>query len=365
MALINVESLTKPIEGPTGGPEEGSNPCGENLRWDKGYLELERLAEGKEENQFRQGEEPDWREVRDKAVELLARGRHLRVNTLLTLAAVRLEGYPGLRDGLKVTQAWIEQSWEHVWPALDAEDNNDPTERINALAALSTPMATFGDKIRLLDRVYECPICESRQLGNFSLRDMALASGALTETETPLPEGQEQKPRPTLAMIDGAFAETDKERLAEIAQAAEEAAACLDAISSVFNDKCGSGIGPDVTPLQTILKDAVTQIRRRLGEGDTGDTTGSEGGSDTGGESGRRSSLSGDVNSASEASMALDKVIRYYESHEPSSPVPMIVRCAQQMVGKGFRDIVRALPPDAVNTLDNIMNASGGGGGSE
>lgn len=360
MALINVESLTKALEG--------ENPCGENLRWDKAYLELERLAEGKEETQFAQGEEPDWREVRDKAVELLARGRHLRLAVLLTLAAVRLEGYPGLRDGLKVIQTWLEQYWDQVWPVLDAEDNNDPTERVNALASLSTPMATFGDKTKLLDRIYECPICESRQLGNFSLRDMALASGTLAEGPAPDPgqapaPGAEAKPKPTLAMIDGAFAETDKERLAEIATAAEEATASLESISRVFEEKCGSGIGPDISHLQTILKDAVTQIRRRLDGGEPGsvDDSQTESADGGGGGGGRRQSLSGEVTSAQEASLALDKVIRYYETNEPSSPVPMIVRCAQQMVGKGFRDIVRVLTPDAVNTLDNI--SSGGQSG--
>ncbi|GJQ30620.1 MAG: type VI secretion protein [Phycisphaerae bacterium] len=364
MALINIESLTKALDG--------ENPCGENLRWDKAYLELERLAEGKEETQFSKGEEPDWREVRDKAVELLARGRHLRLAILLTLAAVRLEGYPGLRDGLKVIQTWLEQHWDTVWPVLDAEDNNDPTERVNALAALATPMATFGDKTRLLDRIYECPICESRQLGNFSLRDMAIASGTLAET--PAAEGQasaeggEQKPRPTLAMIDGAFAETDRERLEEIAKSAEEANESLSAISNIFGDKCGAGIGPDISHLQTILKDASTQIRRRLDGGESGsgddsqtDTGDSSGG---GGGGGRRQSLSGEVTNAQEASLALDKVIRYYEMNEPSSPVPMIVKCAQVMVGKGFRDIVRVLTPDAVSTLDNIAQAGSDGSSS-
>lgn len=359
MALINVESLTKALEG--------ENPCGENLRWDKGYLELERLAEGKEETQFSKGEEPEWREVRDKAVELLARGRHMRLAVILMLAAVRLEGYPGLRDGLKVIQTWLEQHWDQVWPVLDAEDNNDPTERVNALAAISTPMATFGDKVRLLDRIYECPICESRQLGNFSLRDMAIASGTLTENA--LPEGQapapDDKPKPTLAMIDGAFAETEKERLAEIAKAAEEASASLTVISGIFDEKCGAGIGPDVSHLQTILKDAVTQIRRRLdgGEASTDDGSQTDTGSgegDGGGGGGRRKSLSGEVSSAADASLALEKVIKYYEANEPSSPVPMIVRCAQVMVGKGFRDIVRVLNPEAVNTLDNIAQAGSG-----
>lgn len=346
MGVINVESLTKPIEG--------ENPCGENLRWDRAYLELENIAKGKEENQFQQGEEPDWREVRDKGVELLARGRHLRIAVLVTVAAVRMEGYPGLRDGLAVIRGWLETYWDHIWPVLDAEDNNDPTERVNSLAAMATPLFTFGDTTKLLDRVYESPICESRQLGRFSLKDLAIAAGTL-EDKTPPKEGEEAKPKPTLDVIDGAFAETDKERLEEIAKAAEEADGHAEAISQIFVDKCGAGIGPDVTALRTILKDAITQIRRRLGQEVPGDD-GTAGGDGSGGGGGGGSALSGDVRNSQEASRALDKVIQYYEANEPSSPVPLVCRAAQRLVGRPYNELVRVMAADLVTTLENIVN---------
>ena len=354
MGLINVESLTKALEG--------ENPCGENLRWDRAYLELERLAEGTEETQMgdsvKPAEEPDWREVRDKTVELLGRGRHLRLGIILTVAAIRLEGFPGLRDGLKVIESWLTQSWDQIWPVLDVEDNNDPTERVNAIASLSTPMATYGDKMKLVDRVYESPVCESRQLGRFSLRDIAIASGALDD-KRPKPEGQEDRPPPTLAIIDGAFAETDKERLAELAAAATEAMASLEAISGVFTEKCGAGIGPNVVPLATVLKDAITQIKRRLdGEGAEGDSD-SVGGDDgggggDGGEGGGGSRITGNVANPQDALKAIERVITYYETREPSSPVPLILKCASRIVGLGFLDISKVLTPDVVQMLVNV-----------
>lgn len=359
MGVINVESLTKALEG--------ENPCGENLRWDRAYLELERLAEGTEESQvgdsIKPAEEPDWREVRDKAVELLAKGRHLRLGIILTLAAVRLEGYTGLRDGLKVMETWLTQYWDQVWPVLDVEDNNDPTERINAIASLSTPMATYGDKMKLVDRVYEAPVCESRQLGRFSLKDIAIASGAL-EDKKPAGQEKDDRPPPTLAVIDGAFAETDKERLTELAAAATEAAASLEAISNVFTEKCGDGIGPNITPLATVLKDAITQITRRLagetsgdGSGAVGESGGDEAGGDAAGDGGGGGGgprISGNVASPQDALKAIERVITYYESREPSSPVPLILKCAQRMVGLGFLDISKVLTPDVVQMLVNV-----------
>lgn len=339
MAVVNVESLLKPLS------EE--NPCGENLRWDRRYLEIERLAEGKEETQFSAAEEPDWREVRDGCAELFARGKHLRVAVLMSLAALRQEGFPGLRDGLKVIQGLLEQYWDQIFPQLDAEDNNDPTERVNSLSALVTPIATFGDKLKFVDRVQECPICESRQLGKFSMRDVAIAGGTLDVPDSP------DKPKPTLAIIDAAFEETDPQVLEQIAAAIDEASVSLQAIEDLFTEKCGAGVGPQAEALKTLLRDASIQVRRRMGQ-----DVGEEGGGGEAGEGGESQGggarISGEVNSPQEALLALEKVSRYYASNEPSSPVGLIVACAAQMVNKSFQEISKVLTPDVVTMLVTI-----------
>ena len=344
MAVVNVESLLKPLSD--------ENPTGENLRWDRRYLEIERLAEGKEETQFSASEEPDWREVRDGCVELFARGKHLRVALLLTLAAVRMEGYPGLRDGLKLIHELLAQYWDQVFPQLDVEDNNDPTERINALSALVTPLATFGDKLKFLDRVQEAPICESRQLGRFSMRDVAIAGGTLDVPDDP------DKPRPTLQIIDAAFEETDPQTLEAIATAIDEAMASLEGIEAIFDEKCGAGVGPSPDAFKLLLRDAGIQVRRHmeggeaLGEGGAEDAL--EGGGGGGGGGRRGGSIAGEVNSPGDALLAIEKVSRYYAANEPSSPVALIVACAQQMVGKSFLEISKVLTPDVVSMLVSI-----------
>lgn len=349
MGVVNAESLLKPLSE--------TEPAGENLRWDRAYLELERLVEGKDATDTAPAEEPDWRQVRDACVELLGRGRHLRIGLFLTLAAVRLEGYTGLRDGLSVIRGWLETNWEHVWPRLDVEDNNDPTERVNSIAAFALPLATFGDKTKFLDRVYEAPLCDSRQLGRFSLRDIAIAAGTL-EDKTPQPDGQEPRPRPTLAIIDGAFAETDKEILEATALAADECVAHLEAIDAAFSTHCGAGIGPDLKLFISLLSDAAGQVRRRLGgEAAAGEEGGGSGdGTEGGGGGGGGGRLSGSISSAHDVLNALDKIAHFYAGSERSSPVPLFVQCAKQMVDKDFLDIVRILTPDVVKMLQEVAN---------
>src|SRR5829696_6816073 len=141
---MDIEPLLQPIS-----PE---SPCGEDLSYDPVFNDLETLAKGKEAQQISDnpewqvaGEEPDWKLMREKCCELFARTKDLRIAAHLTLALLKLDGLPGLRDGLTLIQRLIREQWEGVYPRLDPEDNNDPTQRVNIIAGLAKPLATFGD----------------------------------------------------------------------------------------------------------------------------------------------------------------------------------------------------------------------------
>lgn len=343
MPIINADNLLKPLAG--------ESPCGENLRYK--FSELERLAEGKPEDPFTNtpAEEPNWREVADKAKEFFTRGKHLSISVILTTAAVRIEGYLGLRDGMKLIHGLLRDYWDPLFPQLDVEDNNDPTERINSLAAIASPLGA-GGPLKFLDRVLEAPLCDSRQLGRFSLWDIRYAGGQIV-----LPEAMAAtKPARGIGEIDGAFIETDKEKLEEILTAIRESIASVQGIEQIFNEKLGSGKGPELHGLLEVLKDAALQIERRTGQADAtaGDAGGATGAGGGGGGGGGGPSLSGEVRNREDVRVALEKVVRYFESNEPSSPVPLIVKGAVLMIGKPFLDIVKVLNPDAVRVLEQI-----------
>lgn len=344
VGLINVENLVKPLSD--------AAPCGENLRYDARYLELDRKAEGTESTQFgTEAAEPNWREIRDIGIELFARGKHLKVIVLMSLAAIRQEGYPGIRDGLKVLESLLTLYWEPVFPQLDAEDNNDPTERLMSLSPLYTPLATYGDKLRFLDRLQESPLCESRLVGSFSLRDIAIAGG---KSALSVEEEKSGRTKPTMELIEGAFQDTDKEVLENLAKAAEEAHASAEAIDKLFNEKLGASKGPNFEPLKTLLKDAGSQIRRRIPGADGSLPSEPEAAATPGQPSGSGGGVPGNVNSAADALRAMDRIITYYEKAEPSSPVPIIINCAKLMANRNFLDIVGVLDPAAIDILKRI-----------
>jgi type VI secretion system protein ImpA len=77
-----------------------------------------------------------------------------------------------------------------------------------------------------------------------------------------------------------------------------------------------------------------------------GEATGSVGGAVAGGNG--RAAAPGEIRGPDDVVAMIDRICDYYARAEPSSPVPLLLRRAQRLVGKGFVDIVRDLSPDVV-----------------
>jgi type VI secretion system protein ImpA len=64
--------------------------------------------------------------------------------------------------------------------------------------------------------------------------------------------------------------------------------------------------------------------------------------------------LDGELSSREQVAQMFEKIYRYYERVEPSSPVPLIMKSCEKMVGKRFTEIVKVLTPDAVALLERL-----------
>jgi type VI secretion system protein ImpA len=62
----------------------------------------------------------------------------------------------------------------------------------------------------------------------------------------------------------------------------------------------------------------------------------------------------GEVRSREDALRLIDRICAYFEQHEPSSPVPLILRRAKRLVGAGFIDILRDMAPAGVGEAETI-----------
>ena len=352
---IDIENLLSEVS-----PEA---PCGEDLSYDASFLALEDMLRSKAgggvvEGVEEQAEEPNWREVCEKSIELLRRSKDLRVAMYLVLAALKMDDLAGLRDGLALLQGLLERFWEHLYPKLDPEDNNDPLERINILQSLSPERVSAQDPMKFKQRLAEIPLCNSTQMGRFSLRDIQVAKGEISVPDDELTTS------PGLSVIDAAFQDTATDELLAASQTAEEAIEHLATITTVFSKNAAQGQTPDISDFQSVLGNihkCIQEYLAKRGYGDAGEE-GVSAGVAAGGDTEKGGiSLAGDIRSPKEALLAIEKVCQYFDRNEPSSPVPMLLRRAQRLVSKNFTEVIADICPDAMSRVEMI----GGSGSSD
>ena len=133
------------------------------------------MARGKQETQFSAAEPPDWKQLRSRCLELFGRSKDLRIAMTLAVASMELDGLPGFRESLSLVKGLLETYWPTFYPQLDPADDNDPLQRMNIVASLATPIGTFGDPFRILERLRAMPLCNSVQMGRYSLADILRA----------------------------------------------------------------------------------------------------------------------------------------------------------------------------------------------
>jgi len=326
--LISAEDLLREIS-----PEE---PCGADLEYDPDFVALEQASLGKEEQQVGDSiipaEEADWRTVKSKAIDLFNKTKDLRVGVYLARALVSTDGLVGLHDGLNLVHGLLERYWDHLHPTLDPDDANDPTLRVNTLQNL------FGQET-MLRPVREMELVSVKGIGRFSFRDVLVAEGKM---QAP----QADTSPPGLAEIEAAFMGCDLEGLKETAEAAQESIQLVESIESTLTNKVGHTQAVGFSPLADLLKEmqvllAAQLVRRGVGVAE-------------GEAEGAGRSVTGEVNSREDVMRVLDKACDYFRRHEPSSPVPMLLKRAKKLMSKEFLEIVRDLAPGGVQEVEKI-----------
>ena len=337
--MISAEELLKPISD--------ENPCGEDLYYDPSFQELEPMIKGKLETQFSPAEDPDWKALRERCLELLKRSKDLRLITALCLAAVKTDGLPGLSEGLVTLQGFLEKYWEPVYPRLDPEDHLDPLYRINLIAALSAARGNYTDPMRFLDRMTEAPLTASVQMGRFSRADLEKSRGVAGA-------GSEGKPGPAAEQIEAAFRDTNPEQLVANYRAAADSLAAVQAIDAFLTKTVGSDKAPDLSLLERELKEIQKCIVPYLpADAVPADAAATEGAGAPAAGGGAKP-ISGEIQSRQDVVKMLEKVCQYYSRAEPASPVPNLLRRAQRLADMDFMQIIHEMCPEAVGQVRTI-----------
>lgn len=354
MTDFALEPLFAPIEG-------GETPVGPDLEYDADFLALERAAAPTAErvmgDEVKEAKEPDWADVADKATALLQRSKDLRAAVALTNAWVNRSGLPGWAAGLGLIRGLLDTYWDDVHPQLDADDNNDPTERVNAVVTLANIQGALG-------YLQSAPFVQSPRLGRYSLRDLHIANGEINPTNT----GDASAP-PSVVEIEACCMDCAEEELTATHDAINASLEHAHAIDQIFTDRIGTD-GPDLRPLlnelQALKKFIDPQVAKRMPDAAE---PAEEGGNDGNGDADAAPAAGtntpaavdhGRINGPQDVIRQIDAICDYYARMEPSSPVPLLLQRAKRLVGKSFGDLLKDLAPGGINELKAI---SGDGSG--
>ena len=319
-----------------------SAPCGVDLEYDSEFLQLERDAQGRPERSMgdvvQAAEPPDWRAIEQASSSLLQRSKDLRITHFLVQSSLALEGLEGLAARLTLVSELLSRYWAELYPRLDADDDNDPTVRVNTLAGLTcdTNLALLRNAVLLRSRVF----------GTVTLRAALNAAGLLPASDEALSADE----------LNGALRDSDPAELEATRAAIQSALEAAQAIERQVAEQVGSDRGVDLQPLRQPLKLALQVLGDSTQPTADGidETAPQQPHADTAAAAPSAPPASGEIRNRDDVRRSLDRLLEYYARHEPSSPLPVLLNRARTLVDADFASIVRNLIPDGISQFENL-----------
>jgi type VI secretion system protein ImpA len=317
-------------------PVAQDHPCGEDLDESQplllasfdGYRLFGQMAPWEKDKQ------PDWREIRDRALETLGKSRDLRILANLGAAALHTEGLGAFGQTLEAAKTWLSTWWDPVYPRID----EDAILRRNALNC-------FADRVAVVDGLRRAPLLVHRQLGTYSIRDIEIAQGHLTP-------GPDEPPRDA-SQLDALLAALETENLQAIAGEVSAAIANFRAIEATMREHGGSEAAPDFTaPLHLLSRTKILLDGQLAARAPADAASPAAEGVEGGGRAG--AVRSGPIGTRDEAMKTLDAVAAFFRANEPSSPVPLFIERAKRLVGKDFLAVLEDVIPDSVAQAKSV-----------
>jgi len=331
-------------------PIDGTAPTGPNLEYDPAFIELERIAMPTPEramgDSLKVAQEPDWDKVSSAAEALFQRTKDLRVAVHLCAAHAHQQGLAGWVAGLALVRGLLEQYWEGVHPQLDADDDNDPTARANALMPLADPQSVLRG-FRLM------PFVQSPRLGRFSLRDLRVATGAIVAA--PSADGT---PPATLVDLEACCMDCADDHLPAASALLHAALDHAEAITAVLRERLGtdspdmSNLAGDIAELKKFVDaQLIRRFPERAARHALADAPPAGDGSAPNPALAPAQPAQDKIAGHDDVIRRLDEICEYYARVEPSSPLPVLLKRARRLVGKSFADVLRDIAPGGLSEL--------------
>jgi type VI secretion system protein ImpA len=325
-------------------PTIDSPPCGPNLEYDPEFVAVDQALRPRQEqlvgDPAESGGTPSWADLGRRCEALLLRSKDLRLAMMYVRTLTRTDQLAGFADGLTLVSGLLERYWPDLHPALDPADGNDPTMRLNALAALAPPQGVGGEDALLRD-LRDALVVAPNAGGRVAVRDVLVAAGLL-------PRG-DAAPATVRLQNEACF-----RKAAEVDPAALTAARrALEAATSIrerLNETVGADRAPDLKPLCDALHaladavDSVVVTAGGVSQGSNDETVGAL----------APVGASGELRTRADVVQRLEEICLFLERTEPANPAPLLLRRAQRLVTKSFVEIIEDIAPGGLEQVRSI-----------
>ncbi|HEY4264836.1 MAG TPA: type VI secretion system protein TssA [Micropepsaceae bacterium] len=348
---IDIEQLLAPIS-------EGA-PAGANIREDvvptSVYFRLKdarSAARSAEKRADAEGEylgvTPEWRTIQDLATTVLSeRSKDLEVTAWLIEALVRLQGFPGLRDGCRLARGLVEQYWDTIH---SLEDEQGVATKVAPLTGLNGADGTGT----LLQPIRKVSLTKAVGEGPFAAYHYEQA-WALSEIADP--EVRARREQSGVVTLDRFTAVANASggvfyiALIDDIQASIEE---LNRLGAALDERAGDASPPTsairevlsaiLETVQRFSKDLVaraTQLSQRSEGGGEVVPLANGSAAEPGGYN-----LNGGIHSREDALRVLLHVAQYFHANEPHSPIAISLEETVRRARLSFSDLLMELLPD-------------------
>ncbi|MEP6946614.1 MAG: type VI secretion system protein TssA [Acidobacteriota bacterium] len=327
--VIDLDAIFQPVS------EE--SPSGESLRYSGLYTEIsdarrqdDTLNRGDWQSEIKTA---DYQTVLDLAVPALAtKSKDLQVAVWLSEALIKIYGFAGLRDSLKMVAGLQEKFWDTLFPIVD---EGDMEGRANAIAWLDTQGAAalrsapftagrgFGYNDWVDAKTFDIP-------GNLESLDYDTQQKYLqlkTQADT--------QGRTTSEMWKVAVGQTNRAFIESAQALLDECATAYTELNSVVEEKYDRNQMPGLGELKKALDDVQTQVKKIIEVKKLEEPSETDHDQPEQSESGDRDHVaqpggtaSGPINNRPEALRRLGEIAAFFHRTEPHSPVAYLVQRA-------------------------------------
>ncbi len=344
--MITLEEMAIPLEG--------ENPAGESMEYDSLYLEMDSLAISVPDSQMGEskieGRGPDWKKLKENCQKLWGKTRDLRVASYLAVAETADGGLEDCAAAFKLILFLVRDMWDAMYPKLEIDDENDPTERLNILTMLSPEPGAINDPVMFISKFRTIRLVPVLP---YTLRDHLIS---INEFEAA--DGQTVNP----GLISGELMRIPREEVEKQAALAGELKETVEAICSAANEKMQSGyslaMGSLIGEINKLCK-----FYAQYSGGSSGETENIEDSSSI-----TAVPASGGFNLASfipgtrsDALLLLRKGAEYFQRQEPNSPIPFLVNRALRFSEMSFIDLLEDIVPDALSHGKTVLGIKDNG----